>query len=203
MATVLSQFMWLPFRNDSGETIPPHAVMRITGTSVIGDQSVLTVSKPNTTLERFYAINSAAAVASGRFGQATTGPPCMVRYDTAVTPAFGQSWGAKPSTWDLFPNRPGFSILGVLTNNRVPVVSLVHAVQEPITVIKCKPDANISNGGSGTASVWFNGTDSSDFNITLFNDWADNGVIITAAKEVIARWFGDEQEWHVIERECE
>jgi len=205
--TVLRQYSWLPFRNDSGETIPPHAVMRVTGTDLVGEQQVLTASKPSTTFQRYYAINGTAAVRDGRIGRCTTGPQCIVRYDTSATPAFGETWGAKPSSWDLFQGRPGFNVLGVFTNTRSPVINLVHALAYPVNCLKCKPDSNITANSSGTASIFFNGADTGDMNLTLYNDWPDNGQTISSGKEVIAYFFGDEStgagEWHQIERECE
>lgn len=207
MTTVIGQYHWLPFRNDSGEDAPAHAVMRVTGTAVVGDQQVITVDKPNATFQRYYAINSTAAVPDGRVGRCTFGPPAIVRYDNSNTPAFGETWGAKPSSWDIFRGRPGFNILGVFTNTRVPTINLVHTLTYPVDVIKCTPDSNITAGSSGTASIYMNGADTTDMNITLFNDWPDNGQTLSAAKETIARFFGDESdgdgEWHQIERECE
>jgi hypothetical protein len=57
---------WLAFRNDSGETIPPFAVLRITGVVTIAGRAVLTVSKPNADGGTFYAVNGAVVTAVAR-----------------------------------------------------------------------------------------------------------------------------------------
>lgn len=64
-----------------------------------------------------------------------------------------------------------------------------------------KPDSTISDGGSGTVSIWLNGSDSGA-NETWYLDWmaADS---ISSGKEAIAFWFPDRQKWVVTNAECE
>lgn len=113
--------MLVPFKNDSGQTIPGWAVMRSTGTAVVANQVVLKMGQPNGTLERCYYLNGPCAVQAGQYGVTAgawpSGFPIYAQYDGgsgsgSTTPAYGQSWGAQASSWVLAPNRPGFTILG-------------------------------------------------------------------------------------------
>ncbi len=203
---VLDEFTWLPFQNKHATlTVPPHGVMEVTGTATVNGQQLLTITQPSTTFQRFYYVNGPTSVVPGAISRCTFGPNCIVRYDSAATPAFGESWGAKPSSWDLFPDRPGFEVLGTIPNNFPATLNIIHAIQQVVNVLKCAPVSNIAAPGSGAATIKMGptGVTGGFANITLVNDYISNGEIITAGKNVIARYFADEQEWHQVERECE
>lgn len=113
---------WLSFRNDSGETIPPCAVMRITGVIEIEGQAVLTVDKPDADGGTHYVFNGAFAVADGDFGSATHSFPCCALFNPADAPAAGQQWGAQSGSWAIKKNISGYRVVGAAIEGRVEVV---------------------------------------------------------------------------------
>lgn len=113
---------WLSFRNDSGETIPPCAVMRITGVVEIQGQAVLTVDKPNADGGTHYVFNGAFAVAADDFGSATHSFPCCALFNPADAPAVGQQWGAQSGSWAIKKNISGYRVVGKAIEGRVEIV---------------------------------------------------------------------------------
>lgn len=70
------------------------------------------------------------------------------------------------------------------------------------TEVKGVADANIAKDTSGTVSVWRNGADTTA-NITAHLNWMHSDQQVSLGKQVIARWFGDEQKWVITHAECE
>lgn len=143
------------FRNDSGETIPAYAVMRITGTATIGtDTTVYKVEKPNTTFSRWYLVNGPDTVSTSQlYG---TGSFCniadRVLYDSGDgTPSQGQVWGPYPSQWSLKRQMYGFRIEGGADTNETTISCVQHYVT---TGVLGKTDASHAKSGTGTVSVW-------------------------------------------------
>lgn len=112
----------LTFRNDSGETIPGFAVMRITG--VIerdGLDSVVLVRKPKTG-NYCYMVNGPLPVAANAYGYGTFDFPAYALFDGqtsgpvgatyAALPVNGEEWGPENNSWKLVKDNPGFRIWG-------------------------------------------------------------------------------------------
>ncbi|MBX9788592.1 MAG: hypothetical protein K2Y37_06725 [Pirellulales bacterium] len=113
---------WLSFRNDSAETIPPCAVMRITGAVELEGQAVLTVDKPDADGGTHYVFNGALAVAAGEFGSCTHSFPCCALFNPADAPAVGQAWGAQSGSWALKKGNRGYRIVAGPLADRVEIV---------------------------------------------------------------------------------
>lgn len=105
----------LPVRNDSGEEVPPFAVMRATGVvERDGGLWVQKVTKPDTTFARLYLINGPAKIPVDGYGMATDGRryPCIVGISTDTANVAG-GWGVSNASWTLRRNRPGnFTCIG-------------------------------------------------------------------------------------------
>lgn len=88
---------WLPFRNDSSETVPPFGVVRITGATEHNGQIVLTVDKPKVDatipIHLGWGVNGPAQVQSNYYGSLTMDPPYWVHYNDGDSPVAGQAWG--------------------------------------------------------------------------------------------------------------
>jgi hypothetical protein len=104
----------IPFRNDSGEEIPPFGVMRPrifadTATEIIDrdGQWCVSVVKPDTKFSRRYLINGSAAVPIAGYGMAADGfyPVLALRENETVE--CGDGWGVQPSSWKLKRYSPG------------------------------------------------------------------------------------------------
>lgn len=108
---------WLPFRNDSGETIPGGAVLRPTSVIDHDGAAIITVAKPNRSSGLHY-INGpfqVEAYVGGNegYGNCSGDLPLFALYDGAVdTPALGEEWGPKLNSWKLDEYGLGFVIIG-------------------------------------------------------------------------------------------
>lgn len=125
-----SQLSYVRFINNSGESIPAWGVMRITGATVESSGArLLTVAKPNTTLQRYYLVNSGDTCASSSTGVGTfLHHAGTVLYDTANTPAYGETWGPQSATWTIKKGNTGFVILG--GNTGTGATSRTIAIQD-------------------------------------------------------------------------
>ena len=100
------------FRNDSGEEIPPYALMHITGTAE-NQFNYVTVTKPASSnkLRSRILVNGPEPVADGGFGTAQSGPIFRIIHDAAVLYEPGDRVGYKHNSF-LAGLNPTFVVLG-------------------------------------------------------------------------------------------
>lgn len=197
LSTYEDRTAWLKFRNDSGEVIPPFALLRITGLTLIQNQRVLTVNKPNDTFNRYYAVNGGAKVGIAKLGECTMSRVCLVRTEAGA--GLG-TYGARSGQWGLEPSRPGFT--SIATHGRSSQPNVVLAMQEPVSTLFGKTDAIITNDSSGTVSVHFSGSaNPSEYNVSASLHWMNNGESVGASKEVMLQWI--DGLWKITGAECE
>lgn len=122
----LNQNHWLPFRNDSGETVPPYAVMRVTGTETVHGQTILTIGKPDGSNQNWYAINGPGQIAANSIAGCTLSPSAIIRVESG-TPSNGDEWGPSSGNWGIGSSGSRFFIFGSKTSGRN--LNLVEAVQ--------------------------------------------------------------------------
>lgn len=105
---------WKLFINTTSETIPPFAVMRITGSAEFNGAIRFTVAKPNSTTYDFYLVNGPYAVPAGKDGICTTLKQAgYIAYDSGDgTPALAETWGPESGSWLAHKNQPGFWVTG-------------------------------------------------------------------------------------------
>lgn len=113
----VSQINWLPVYNDSGETIPAFAAMRISG--IVASTLEFKVAKPNSNnAVNNILFNGPVEIPAASFGIGTADTPAGVRYDTADgTPSNGDEWGVSSADWKLRNARNGFLIQGVIDSS--------------------------------------------------------------------------------------
>lgn len=107
------------FFNDSGETIPANAVMRVTGvTGTDENGQYYTVAKPDATYTPLYLVNRALPIPYG-MGEDSFGiadwlidPSGRVLVDGA--PNYGETWGPNNGAWALTEGNTGFTMQGGL-----------------------------------------------------------------------------------------
>jgi hypothetical protein len=148
-APAANSIRWLSFRNDTGEPIPPFAVLRPTGVVTVQGQAVLTVARPNADGGSFYFFNGPFAVDAGGFGSCTGDFPCFAAYDTADVPALGQQWGAKNGSWLLEKGHTGYKIIGGAIDGRVEIIS----TQSPSNLTRFYLNGDLARGESASAQV--------------------------------------------------
>jgi len=199
LPTALDKTHWVVYRNNSDESAPPFALLRITGVEVVHGQTIFVATKPDTTFDRYYAVNGGAAVSPGKMGECTFTPQCITRVESG-TPSVGDSYGAKSGQWGLELGRPGFTILGVRENSRD--LNIADVLQQPVSLLTGKTDSTITAGGSGTVSIHFqtSGT-ASEYDVTAVLKWMHNSQDITSTKEVLLAWL--EGQWVIIGAQCE
>lgn len=194
---------WKPFRNASGEVIPPFSVMRITGAenTTTPDGALRYVcAKPNSTFCTRYMVSGPFATPAGsKDGICTTlSEAGYVAYNSgAGTPALDEEWGAKTGQWTVEKNRPGFIIDG--GTKTTAGVNAVAARQHIVTSLKGKAGSGISKGSTGSVAIWMGASGAeaaTEYTITCLA----KGAAITASKWVVV-WF-ESGVWYVAPWEC-
>jgi len=188
------------FHNDSGETIPPFAVMRITGTNIAGTAPWrIKCGKPNTTFYRYYAVNCAAQCAVSDNSWCTMlWDPGYVLYDTGNTPAIGETWGPQDGTWTLKKGRWGFNIIA--GNAGSGATSKTLAVQHVVNHVLGKTNASHAKSASGTVNLYA-GTLGSETQVTSMTVTAYNRfAAVGSGKWVHCSWVNGG--WDLSAAEC-
>lgn len=138
----------LPFRNDSGATVPAYGIMKITGAISINDQLVLTCDKPDANdLDNpaAFVFNSQSAVANGVYGKCVIRPPALALFDaTAGTTSVGGEVGPESASWYLSVDGLGF---------RTRCIDEADTVNESATKYTILADS--TGGGRGILQVEF------------------------------------------------
>jgi len=180
----------IPFRNDSGEEVPPFAVLRVTGLTTIGGRTVVTIGKPNTYGSQYsHFVNGPITVPADGYGTCTNDFPAMVSANGTAT--VGQLWGPRSGSWELESSTPGFIALGDGVFNRDPFVSFYG-----------KFDSTVAQGNTGTVSIWYgagSGTDGSDTTINMSSVLAVGNSFTTSDFVNCYRMNGT---WEAYARKC-
>lgn len=193
---------WLPFRNDSSETIPAFAVLRVTGCVTVSNQNVLTVAKPDGT-NAVVAFNGPQPVASGDYGECTQDFPAQALYDTADgTPSNGNARGPGNGTWKLVASDDIYTVVGTVDTTTFPRVYIVPAQQAALCKLGVL-DADLTYGGTVTVSIYA-GTQNSEVdtgeNVTAACFLLQAGDSIASGSRVVLNRTADG--WQVIAAEC-
>lgn len=125
----LDKCHWVKFLNNSGETIPPYGVLRVTGTTTRNGQPFFTVAKPTSAKQKYYPINGAAAVGAGQVGECTFSPQAIAAL--ASSPSVGTELGPVNNSWTLSTSGEGFYYFGTKANDRSLLLGEVVQVASP------------------------------------------------------------------------
>lgn len=163
------------FRNDSGEDIPPGAIMRKTGVELLdAGYLVYTMDKPATSEFKppFY-VNFQSWIADGEEGYCSTFEhEAGLGYYISGTVTAGDSWGPKGGQWNLERYYPGFEVLGNEDNGQVYVVQRV-------------PGKVLAMSDSGGVPARSSTTMGSDNGVVIH---CRNGATVTATTFVITAY---------------
>lgn len=148
----------VPFINDSGETMPPCAVIAPVNTVTIGGIDHIVGRKPDTTFRRFQLINGQSAVANGAVSGGSwlgdlTG---LVAIDpgslSIIDSVFG--WGPIPNSWRLHPAYFGFTVPGS-TFYQIGGEYCVHAKQHEVnSLIGLRLKESLFFNSFAFADIW-------------------------------------------------
>ena len=153
-----------PVRNNSGETIPPFACMRIVGYYSADDAIGLQVAKPNTFGAQWGHIFNGprpipVPVSNGDWGEVSLGPLSLALYDdTSGDPVGGlqEHWGPRNNSWKLHPNTGGFVNHGPAPNAGDDKLCIVQ--QRPMLTLIGKSEG-LTQGIAGNVSIYWSNTD--------------------------------------------
>jgi len=163
------------FRNDSGETIPPYAIMRNTGMELDDDGNLVYVmNKPVTSEWKLpWYVNLGVEVEDDDYGWcATFRSEVGQGYYLSGTIVVGESWGPRGGQWNLERYYPGFQIVGNEADG------LVYVVQREPRILLAQSDSGGVTARSGT-------TLGSDNGVTVYYK---NGATIGATNFVITAY---------------
>jgi len=189
------------FRNDSGETIPPGAIMRKTGTELHADGYLVQVMNKAVTAygtPHDWYVNLGVEVEDDAYGWcARFTSEIGQAYHLSGTPSDGEWWGPKPGQWNLEQYHPGFLIHG----NHADGLVYVQQCEQP--VLRGVLDGTLAQGSSATVSVYcHNGSTWIDtgFNLTAHDDLLPSAGEVASAGVVWVRYYSGR--WWVFEARC-
>lgn len=143
--SVFDNYFWIPFRNDSGETIPPYSSIKITGVVSGGARITLTCDKPSQTTCTYASSGPFSVVADG-FGSACVSSHRVVKFSGTVTT--GDEIGPVDGSWEASADGNGMMVYGVIdATNNLALVSLLPKAET------CGQDSSSSYGSSYCVSI--------------------------------------------------
>lgn len=181
----------IPFKNTSGETIPPFAVLRITGSQTIGGRAILEAQKPNTYGSQWsHYLNGPMEVENTKFGSCTNIFPALADFGTGSI-AQGELWGPRNNSWLLQENTGGFRIIDAAPDSGLAIVD-----RHPMMVFYGKFTGSVSKGSTGTVTVYWGGSSTSQ---TISSVYAVSGAFTTSDYVNVYRI---NDRWEAYVREC-
>lgn len=162
------------FKNTSDETVPAWAVMQMT---TGGTSDYINIQKQDSNFHGLHLVNGGSGVASGAYGvghfltaEVFTPRRQFALYNTAATPAIGQSWGPVEDSWLLHQHGPGFYVIGGTKGSGSTARVKVLQVPPAEILVKNNTGGDIAAGATGVCSV-YGGASGSE---------ADSGLTVTA-----------------------
>lgn len=89
---------WNVFRNNSGEEVPPFAIMEVSDVEVSSGRNRLIIVKPTGNNEKPHVVNGPRPVPDGKPGKWSWG---TVKVAVDGTPTAGDQWGVSADSWKL------------------------------------------------------------------------------------------------------
>lgn len=177
----------IPFRNDSGEEIPPFAVLRPDGLVDRTDEWCLKVKKPDSTFAQRYYVNGPAAIPVDGFGMATDASyPAPVKRDTG-TLTYGDGWGPSSGSWLLKRWYAGGFVAQIESGDGRALFRQLEVVTVMATL-----DEDLEFEGIATASIiGFEGegtTHDSGANVESYDGLLESGEKLASGAVVVLSW---------------
>lgn len=105
-------------RNDSGETIPAFAAMRVTGVVEVKQETVFTVDQQDTS-DGPVLLNGPTPIPVNGYGVIQSGPIVAAYFDTVASPSVGDELGPEDGEWKLTAAGSGWVFLGSLGSEKI------------------------------------------------------------------------------------
>ncbi len=150
----ISDQRWANFKNSSGESIPPFAILWISGGDVARDKSpYLKAAKPDWLGGQLvHWINSPVKISPDGYGTCTNDFPALAAFDRKDgLPQPGEIWGPVKGEWKLRKGAGGFRIAGMpITDDGM---DRVLVTREPRIMLIGKAKEDISGNDTGEILV--------------------------------------------------
>lgn len=197
------EIRWHAARLTGSEDCPPYGILKITGAETVAGRTRYTLEKPDGEFQRLYVINGPATLKAGTdYTGSVTFEIAYALCDSSASPVYGESWGAKPSSWKLWQHRPGFFMLGNYQGSGDTQRAQVR--QQEVLEIWGTLDGALAQGSSQNMIVKTrdgNAWTTSGFEVTVRDNLLKSGAdAIQTGKKVVASWYGDA--WWVTSAEC-
>ena len=205
--SIYDNYFWIPFRNDSGETIPAYSSIKITGVVSGGARTTLTADQPDST-STMYATTGPFSVIANGFGSACVSVHRVAKFTGSLSS--GQRCKPKSGDWVMEQTSAGeFVCLGVIDSTN----SLALVMQDQITsggvkLIKA-PSGGIP-GRAGTilgytdCDVWTESSSTlqiqdSGTGIKVLN-WSTSSACVNGDRYGLAAWCNGA--WYIVAEDC-
>jgi len=162
LPSVVDKIRWFEAVQDGSVEIPPFAVCEVTGAETRSEGNlsiglVLKVRRPTAANLFGCVINGPSPITTSgsRRGAVTYDSPMLALYDTADTPAYGDSFGTQANLFTLKKGNAGFGIIGGHADGRV----LVERTPRVGSFVAQNGGSTISarsgtTAGSGTVTIF-------------------------------------------------
>lgn len=135
-------------QNMNAAAAPAFGLLAVTGSKVIGLETILTVDKPSSTSAISYVVNGPDPIQPNAYGPVQRGPIINVLFDTG-SPALNDIWGAKAGQWTASKTSPGIiDVLGTATLfGTNTIVGRLRPIADIVATVVVS-----DNGGSGAGA---------------------------------------------------
>lgn len=146
----------IPFRNDSGETVPAFALMRVTDVVARSGQPLFVVEKPNGE-DGPHLVNGPTPAPSAdgvNFGEAQDRVLVAGYFDDAGTPAIGDDFGPVDAEWRFSPDGTGWTFLGAVSGQVIGVFERAGGGRPVIGKPASAFSPGVLSGPDNVVNVW-------------------------------------------------
>lgn len=143
-------------RNDSGDEIPPFAVMRRTGTTRVNGRKVVLVDQPDSTIKRAYLVNSPLKIREDGYGWSATLKESGGLVLVSSNPTLDDIYGAQNGSWELAEDPLGSFLMEgtVMTlDSGATVASALQITPARQTMLPYTLTADLDSGSSANATI--------------------------------------------------
>lgn len=144
----------IPFRNNSGETIPAFGVIRCSDSEAVEGRTVIIAEKPNTYGSQYlHFFNGPIDVPAGGYGSCTSSFPALAKFNSGSF-STGDLVGPVDDSWSLDADSRGFVVVGVSGGGGALVVNRL-----PMLAFTGRFNATVAKGATEDVSVYVGGID--------------------------------------------
>lgn len=204
---ILDSYTWFPYRNDSGETVPPFSIMAVSGVIDSASRATLTCEKPDSE-STMYVSNGPFAVANGSYGDCCITPHRIVNFTGTLSA--GQRCNPKSNDWVVQEDSSGiFAVIGIVDSARsLALIYFDQIASGGLKLIKA-PSGGIPGRvgtllGGEICDVWTEAATTQQIqdggdNIKVYN-WTTSAVCANGDRYGIAAWCNGA--WYIISEDC-